>query len=370
MRRRASLLALILCVTAGAVPPEAAAAPLPASGTVVATASATPVALPVLALPSLFGSPGLNNIRDHVADMARDYRADFMQWGTTFYVFFFVIQFLLLGITMVVKGPFAIASYRPIHALNPFANFFFFLLAGTLGFLLVSNSVVITSATSETGWMPWLYDWFSELGEETGCTETYAFGLGNPCSEEQLAWIGMRISGLMLAIADLAGLSDDNQVSWLVNSSSSMSVTAAFSALAIQLTLIKIAFILTIVSAPIFLSTIVFKPFSGIADGFVSFVIYLGVKLFILKLVAGIAGYVAAEWFQALATDILLRFLVGGTFSTGDMFGFNLTVLTTSLLFLSLILYLPTKVAGMVSQRMNIDLNGILFRGEFPVQIA
>ncbi len=131
---------------------------------------------------------------------------------------------------------------------------------------------------------------------------------------------------------------------------------------------------LAIVTAPLFLSVIVFRPLSGLADGFINFVIYIGVKLFILKLVAGIAGFVGEAWLNSILTWFVSNMIVGastgGGIELGSFYGFNLTIITASLLFLSLTMYLPTKVAWMVSQRVNLDLNGILFRGEFPIQIA
>ena len=380
-------LALVVLVAAGllggraahaappAAPPAAAlsggvALAVPVTGGVVLAARA-----PVAALPNLFGAPGLNRILEYIDDLAEDFRADFMRWGTGFYVLFFAIEFLLLGITMVVRGPFVIATYRPIHPLNPFANFFFFLLAGTLGYLFVAYSSYINAAGEPTGWVHWLYSWFDEAGETTGCTRTVAFGLVGACDAEGLAWIGMRMSGILLVLSEAAGNSGSNPINWLVNSAgASTAVFSAFSVLAIQLTLTKAAFVLAIVTAPLFLSVIVFRPLSGIANGFVSFVVYLGVKLFILKLVAGVASFVAGEWLNAILVQFIgsmLTDLIFGTgIDTGSLFGFNLSVLTSSLLFLSLTLYLPTKVASMVSQRLNLDLNGILFRGEFPVQIA
>ena len=377
-------LVLAALVAAGLLGGGAAhAAPVAAPPTSLASAASTAVpggaalaaAAPIAALPNLFGAPGLNKILEYIDDLAEDFRADFMTWGTTFYVLFFALQFLLLGITMMVRGPFVIASYRPIHPLNPFANFFFFLVAGTLGYLFVSNSAYINAAGDETGWVQWLFEWFDEAGETTGCTRSVAFGLVGACDAEGLAWIGMRMSGLLLVISESAGNSGSNPINWLVNSAgASTAVFSAFSVLAIQLTLTKAAFLLAVVTAPLFLSVIVFRPLSGIANGFVSFVIYLGVKLFILKLVAGVASFVAGEWLNAILVQFIgsmLTSLIFGTgIDTGSLFGFNLSVLTSSLLFLSLTLYLPTKVAGMVSQRLNLDLNGILFRGEFPVQIA
>ncbi len=355
---------LLLLCTGLLLAPSVAASPGVAVGSTAASATAAvAVALPVAALPNLFGAPGLNKILKHIEDTADDYRKDLRAAGTYIYVLFFVLQFFLLGITMVVKGPFAIATYRPIHPLNPFANFFFFLLAGTLGFLLVSNP----------GWIDWLYNWFNEAGESTGCTKK--IGPIGACDAEALNWIGMRMSGIIAVIAESSGNSPENPINWLAGAGgASTTVFAAFTAISIQLTLVKAAFILCIVAAPLFLSVIVFRPLSGIADGFVQFIVYLGVKLFILKLVAGMAGFVGQAWLDSIlawfVTNLIISLAKGGALEMGSMYGFNLTIITASLLFLSLTMYLPTKVAGMVSQRVSVDLNGILFRGEFPIQIA
>ena len=364
---RLVLLALALLVAAT---PASTAAPVLAAPT---AAAASPLPVVGQILPSLFGTPGLGQILDHVEDTANLYRDDFMAWGSRLYVAFFVLQFLLLGITMVVKGPFAIATYRPIHALNPFANFFFFLLAGTLGFMFITNSAYINAAGDPSGWVQWIYDWFSEAGDRTGCTRTVL--VFDACDAPQISWLGMRLSGLIAVVAEASGNSSNNPInSALGAGGASTSVFAAFAALAIQLTLVEAAFILCIVTAPLFLSVVVFRPFSGIATGFISFIAYVGVKLFVLKLVAGMAGFVAEAWLTSILTNIISGMIVGaafgGSIGIGSFFSFSLTIITASLLFLSLTMYLPTKIAGMVSQRLNLDINGILFRGEFPVQIA
>ena len=373
MKRLFLLSALVLTLaTPDALASSVVTAPVATSW--LTSATATIAASPVLAdLSTFVGAPGLDSFRDEVYSTMRSYRSDFMQWGTTFYVLFFVLQFLLLGITMVVKGPFAIATHRPIHALNPFANFFFFLLAGTLGFMIVSNSVTVEPDGTESGWVPWVYDWFSETGEMTGCDETYLY-IADPCDEETVAWIGTQMSGVLTLVASKSGQSKDNKDDWFISQKGAMtSVFASTTVLAIQMVLVKIAFIIAIVSAPLFLSTIVFKPFSGIANGYISFIAYLGVKLMVLQLIAGLLGHVAHQWLTTLIGTVIVGLLASkvtsGSLSIGDMFSFNMSILIMSMLFLSLTLYLPTKLAGMVSQRLNIDLNGILFRGEFPVAI-
>lgn len=381
LRFRPTLLALLGVVALALAPSAAASAP-------VAFPSA--VALPVADITiSFFDTPGIGDILDEIRDNANRYRGVFMGWGTGLYVTFFGIQFILLGATMLIKGPFAIATYRPIHALNPFANFFFFLLAGTLGFLFVSNSAttsVVGGTTVYGGWVQWLYDLFQQAGASTGCgapvengtvlfTNDIALGLGNPCNEDTMAWIGMRLSGIMTVLAESTGANNANPSAWTSSSGgASMAAFAAFSLIAVQLALTKAAFALAIVTAPLFLATIVFQPMSGISTGYLSFVVYLGVRLFILQIVAGLAGIVADAWISSILSSLagnLLTGIISGSFTidAGSLFGFNATVITSSLLFVSLTLYLPTKVASMVSQRLNLDINGILFRGEFPIAI-
>ena len=407
---RRILLVLLLACVAIAVPAEAATPAASGAAQIQTPVAAAPVLVLAVDFSTWIGAPGLKGFREHVRDKMQLYAYMFMDWGKIFYIVFFVIQFVLLGITMVVKGPFPIATHRPIHALNPFANFFFFLLAGTLGFLFIANSVVekpydpstdrdkifTGNGVTYTGWIPWLYTFFEDSGQIAGCdggggyydasgTEYVtgnsndiipaAFGGVNPCNEESMAWIGTTMSAVLTLMSERSGTTGGNKASWFLSiGGSSTSVFAAFSVLAIQLTLIKIAFLITLFTAPLFLCTIVFKPFSGIANGYVSFIAYLGVKLMILQLVAGLASYIAHQWIETLFADAVMGFLTSlittGTFQFGDTYSMTASITILSLLFLSMTLYLPTKIAGMVSQRLNIDLNGILFRGEFPVQIS
>ena len=362
--------ALGLALIALIVAPAAHAQTAPAAGFWPAGAS-TAVAV---SLESLFGlTVGLDDMQEEVDRMASAFRPTFETWGARFYAFFFAIQFMLIGVTMVVKGPFAIASYRPVHFLNPFANFFFFLLAGALGYLFVSHSYWVDAA-GEHGWVLFIYDFFRETGQETGCSRGDVLGFIDNCNPEGLASIGMRLSGAMMVRTQESGNTASNPINWIVGSAgASTGVFGAFSVLAIQLALTEIAFKLAIVTAPLFLATIVFRPFAGISTGYLNFILYLGVKLFTLYLVAGLASYVAGQWLQYMITQILVSILTGvlgvGSFTAGGMFSFNLSVLTMSMLFLALTLYLPAKIAHSVSGHFNLDLNAVLFRGELPIAI-
>lgn len=333
------------------------------------------------------GGTGVGQILKEIQVMAEGYEDRFQDWGELLYVIFFGVQFILMGATMLIKGPFAIATYRPIHALNPFANLFFFLVSGTLGFLFVANASSATLLPSGDvafgGWVNWLYELFGEMGQKTACQDqNIAFGIGDPCDEGAMSWIGMRLSGVLLVLADSGGTSDANPITWISGAAgASTAAFAAFTLIAIQLVLTKAAFALAIVAAPLFLATIIFQPMSGIATGYISFVAYLGVRLFILQLVAGLASIVANAWLNSILMSTLASVLSGqiggmlgggslGGVDAGQLFGFNASVIAASLLFVSLTVYFPTKIAGMVSQRLNLDINAILFRGELPVAIS
>lgn len=342
---------------------------------------AVAAALPVGGIFSeIFGlSVGLDDLEEHVRDTSVGFGEDFKRWGNTLYASLFLLQFLLIGATMVIRGPFALTSQRPVSALGPFANFFFFLVAGAFGYLLVSNSYYPVSGADGVragGWLPWFFDVFTEAGKATGCDNSGSVLGVNPCDSDKLAAIGMKMSGIIQAISPSSGNSSDSTVNRVFSAAGASSgVFSAFSVLAIQMSITRIAFQIAIVTAPFFLATLIFRPISGISTGFISFVVYLGVKLFVLYLVAGLASYLAAEWIEATILMVTMAAatglpVVGGAIGMASkIFSFNMSVLTMSLLFLGLTLYLPTKIASTVSGAFHLDLNGLLFRGELPIQM-
>lgn len=370
---RAAALSLVLAIGATA----AAAQGVPARSLIsVPAALAGPLGLQIPGgLGGLFDlSVGIDRISDHVDDLVMEFEDQFSDWANTLYASLFLLQFLLIGATMVVRGPFALTSARPVSALGPFANFFFFLIAGAFGYLLVANSFYM-DGDNYRGWVPWLYDFFSEAGYATGCEGTDDPGIGpltfDKCSPDELASVGMRLSGVMMALAQ-NGSSPQNGINTLVNTfGASTGVFSAFSVLAIQMALTQIAFKLAIVAAPLFLATLIFRPISGISTGFLTFVLYLGVKLAVLYLVAGLASFVADEWLRAMAYTVLLSLATGGASSgpgAAGLFSYHLSVLTVSMLLLGLTLYLPARIAGSVTGAFRLDLNALLFRGELPIQ--
>lgn len=370
----------VAALPAGAVLPVGAATP-----GVAAVAAALPVGPVALGgiLSDIFGlSVGLDRLEAHVKKNSFGFGEDFKRWGSAIYMTLFALQFLLIGATMLIRGPFALGSTNAT-AFGPFANFFFFLIAGAFGYLLVSNSYYLIGSGPDDpdavagGWLPWFFNLFEDAGKATGCDSTGdVFGVVDPCNADKLAAIGMRMSGVIMALAPSGGTGGGSTVNRLFSAAGASSgVFGAFSVLAIQMSITRIAFQLAIVTAPFFLATIIFKPISGIATGFINFVLYLGVKLFVLYLVAGLASFLAIEWLEATGLMVLTA-LASGIPGIGDVIGsaskifsFNMSVLTMSLLFLGLTLYLPTKIAGQISGALHLDLNALLFRGELPVQM-
>lgn len=344
-----------------------------------APATAAPV-LPVGGvLDSMFDfSSGIDDLSDHVDGMILSFEGYFRNAAQWLYVMLFMLQFLLIGATMVVRGPFALTSIRPVNALGPAANFFFFLIAGAFGYLLVDQSFY-TVGVEAHGWVPWLYDLFREAGDATGCDMTdepwFLLGLGDKCEPETLASVAMRISGAILAATEFTGSQSSNLLRSVGGAlGPSAGVFGAFSVLAIQIALTQIAFKLAIVTAPLFLATLIFKPISGISTGYLNFVLYLGVKLAVLYLVAGLAAFAAEEWLTQMVLATVASIATGATGSTlarsvSETFSFHLSMLTISMLLLGLTIYLPARIASSVSGHFNLDLNALLFRGELPIQM-
>lgn len=323
-------------------------------------------------------SVGLGDLEDHVQERGKPMGLRFKQWGNFVYTTFFLLQFLLIGATMLVRGPFALASTRPGSAFGPFANFFFFLVAGALGYLFVAYSYYPIDGTDVPGgWVAWFFDFFRETGEEAGCRGGKVLLIANPCKPDELASIGAKLSNIILAFTPKTGGAATFSSRAYTAASASTGVFGAFSVLAIQLAITRIAFQLAIVTAPLFLATLIFKPISGIANGFVSFVLYLGVRLFVLYLIAGIATYIAGKWFENMAGELLRAFAISQSpvgaqdilTRVSSAFSNNIEVLTMSLLLLGLTLYLPSKIAEKISSGFRLDLNALLFQGELPIQI-
>ncbi len=357
----------------------AAVALLPSAQAQTALSSGTPTAATFVAagfFDSVFSlSVGLADLEEHVQERGERFGVDFKRWGNALYTSLFLLQFLLIGATMLVRGPFALASNRPGSAFGPFANFFFFLVAGALGYLFVAYSYYPLAGSGEPGgWVMWFYDLFTQAGRTTGCDDgPRVLGLADPCSPDQLASLGAKVSGLILALSQKSGGESTVVNKVFTAAGASTGVFGAFSVLAIQLSITRIAFQLAIVSAPLFLATLIFKPISGIATGFISFVLYLGVRLFVLYLIAGLAAYIAGQWLQTIITAMLIAAATSSMGALGGaaakVFSTNLTVLTMSLLFLGLTLYLPSRIAGSVSGAFRLDLNALLFQGELPIQM-
>lgn len=375
-RFAATLCAALLLLAAT----PASAAPVGSAGAQPAPVATLVVAAPLVAgiFDTVFGlSAGLDDLETHVREQSIGYGPQFRTWGNALYTSLFLLQFLLIGATMVIRGPFALTSARPVNALGPFANFFFFLIAGAFGYLLVSNSYYPVGSGDEArfgGWMPWFFDVFTEAGQATGCSDNEVLGIFDPCSPDRLAGIGAKVSGLITAFSTRGGGSESISNRLFSTIGASSGVFGAFSVLAIQLSITRIAFYLTIVTAPFFLATLIFKPISGIATGFISFVVYLGVRLFVLYLVAGLAAYIASEWLDSLIRDLLIQAATGAVglpsgSVANQIFSTNMSVLTVSLLFLGLTIYLPSRIASSISGAFRLDLNALLFRGELPIQI-
>ena len=312
--------------------------------------------------------PDFDAIKGYVADRADAFAGKFREWGRELYILLFALQFVLIGLNLVIRGPFALATSRSIHPLNPFSNLIFFYFAGIVGYLFVYYA----GPNEETaGWVGWFFTLFKDTGEEVGCSDPGGLidSFFNACDPGVLMDIGTRIAGAIMVFSDATGLDSNDPFSWLLQGLGSTTVIfAAYSILAVQLALTESAFILMTAAAPLFIATLVFRPLSGISSGFLKLMVYLSVKIFILYLVAGVAGFIGNAWVEGFIKNLIIQLIFsGGAPEVGDLLSANFSMTATALFLIALTLYLPARVAGFVAGSLNFDLHAMLFNDQSPI---
>lgn len=331
-------------------------------------------------ISDLLGLPNLADLVNDIKGESLGWIGDFRDWASGLYVALFALQFFWIGVHLFVRGPFAITQRPTLHYFGAPAQFLYFCIAGVIGALLVDSSIYVdpvdgielyNHGTTYGGWVPWLFGLFDEAGSRLGCGGTVSTSLtlvGNPCDPNTTMWVAMQLSTLLMLGAETTG-AEAGPMQWITQAIGGGGLTyAAFVALGVQIALTQAVFYLTVVAAPLFLATLIYRPLSGLSTGFLNFMVYLGVKLFVLYLVAGVMGIFASEVLEAMLVSIVGGIL-GDLFGSdiGNLIGGTYGLTAASLFFTALVIFLPGRIAGTVSQRMNLDINGILFQNQLPL---
>ena len=373
--RLLGVLLIVLAMASVMGPAAAQAQPVPITlGTTSPTLGMTS-GIPFLS--DLLGAgTGIDDVLDYIKQRAGDYAASFREWGRELYILLFALQFVLIGLNLIIRGPFALATSRSIHPLNPFSNLIFFYLAGAVGYLFVfyAGPEAMGPGTGGKGWVAWFFTLFSETGEELGCNPTgftgFLAGIGiGACDPGELLSVGTQISGALLIFADASGIPANDPFNWVLQGLGSTTVVfAAYSILAIQLALTEGAFVLMAAAAPLFIATLVFRPLSGISTGFIKLLVYLSVKIFILYLVAGIAAFIGDRWLQSFVINLVTQLVFSaGSPDIGKLLASNFSLTATAMFIIALTLYLPARVAGFIAGSVNMDLHSMLFSDQTPI---
>ena len=287
----------------------------------------------------------LENIVEKFTDKAGEFEAELTQAGRLLFWILFSIQFLLIGLNMLVRGPMALSAHSYLGFSNPLANLFGFFIIAALAWMLVLTS-------GPDGWVRSIFDLFNRVGNVVnGCDVA-----DDSCVEPDfLMNIGLQLGGGILSKATTSGADSNSALVWVLQSlGAGMISSIAYMVLAIHLALTKTVFEIVVVAAPLFVAVIIFRPLSGLANGYFNFIIYLGVKLLMLYMLASVASSLGFNWVAFLATLLL------STVGLSELVLFNFQIMGAGLFLMALAVYLPSKAASMISQRLNFDFYALL----------
>ena len=296
------------------------------------------------ASPPLFG-PSLSDIVEEFQDRAAEFEGTLTDAGRSLFWILFALQFLLVGLNLLVRGPMSLSAHSYLGFSNPLANLVGFFIIGVLAWIIVFTA-------GPDGWVRSIFDIFNRIGNVmNGCDA----GDDNCVEPDALLNFGLQLGAGILSKATTSGADSNSALIWILQSlGAGMMSYIAYMVLAIHLALTKTVFELVIVAAPLFLSVIIFRPLSGLASGYFSFIVYLGVKLLMLYMLASVASSMGFNWLGFLSA--LLLSAVG----LGDLILFNFQIMGTGLFLMTLAIYLPGKAAAMISQRLNFDFYALL----------
>ena len=301
---------------------------------------------------SIFG-PNLSEVVEEFEDTADNYEDDLIDLGRQLFWILFGIQFLLIGLNLLVRGPMALSANSVIGFSNPLANLFFYFIFGVLAWMLVYTAGPWTSgANSGDGWVRNLFEVFDGVGRDiNGCSPAPA-----SCAEpDDLLWIGLQLGGGVLSKVASSGADSNSALTWVMQAlGTAMLASIAYAVLAVHLALTQTVFELMIAAAPLFIAMVIFRPMSSLTSGYLNFIVYLGVKLLILYILASVASAIGFNWVAFLATLLL------STVGLADLVLFNFQLVGAGLFLLAMAVYLPGRAASMVTQRLNLDIYSFL----------
>jgi type IV secretion system protein TrbL len=233
---------------------------------------------------------------------------------------------VLAGIEVAVSG--AIYGLRR-QRLDDVAGRFvlkFALLAFLLG--VVTNSAV---------WLPPIIAGFAAAGE----TAIGAQGTVNP---SDVVDIGVAIAGKLLGALDTVGVLA-HPATAVFAAISALIVVIAYVLVAAQLVLALVESYVVLTAGVVFLGFAASRATAGIADGFLTHVVRLGVRIFLLYLIVSLGSEVSRGWVDAITAEQL--------FGAGSPIG---QVVGGAVIFALLAMRIPDELSGMIARHQSLGL--------------
>jgi type IV secretion system protein TrbL len=202
----------------------------------------------------------------------------------------------------------------------------FAILAGTLG--VVTNS---------TMWLQPIIDGFAAAGER-------AVGASGTVNPSDVVDIGVAIAGRLLTALDAVGVLA-HPATAVFAAVSALIVVVAYVLVAAQLVLALIESYVVLTAGVVFLGFAACRATAGIAEGFLTHVVRLGVRIFLLYLVVSLGSELSRGWVVAISADQL--------FGPASPIG---QVLAGAIIFALLAIRIPEELANRIASHQSIGL--------------
>jgi P-type conjugative transfer protein TrbL len=192
--------------------------------------------------------------------------------------------------------------------------------------------------TSFPLWVPKVVAGFATAGE-------LAIGAQGAVNPSDVIDLGVTIAGKMLSSFDVAGVLRD-PVMAIFGAICAAVVLFSYVLVAAQLVLVLVESYIVLSGGVVFLGFAAFRGTAGLAEGFLNYALYVGIKIFLLYLVCGVGAALSRTWAAQLQAqpDIL----------TGGAMEWH--VIGGVVVFAIMVLRIPNTIAGRITSQSSLGI--------------
>jgi P-type conjugative transfer protein TrbL len=164
-----------------------------------------------------------------------------------------------------------------------------------LKFMLLA--VLLSLITSFAFWMPPFVTGFAAAGEQ-------AIGAAGTVNPSDIIDIGVALAGKLLSALDVVGVLT-NPAMAIVAALSACLVLFSYVYVAAQLVLVLVESYVVLSGGVVFLGFAAFRGTAGIAEGFLTYAVHVGVKIFLLYLMVSLGSELSRGWIDLIHAEAL-----------------------------------------------------------------